>query len=251
MKALALALLVSLPLISGCLGSGSPFAVVVSSPVLANGMTILVANAGGLLGPVDGRATYLVRYNGEIVYPPGGIGGTIDLVQGKGSTFIPYQLFVVGNGNYDVAVDLNGAAVSQTAKITKWVSNVFLQVYCDQSKRCDYAPGERIQVDAVLEQSPGFPNARVVASGTLNIDVRYRGEAKQSDGIVHALSVELPGEQSFARVDIPFSKFNVRKGWYSVDATFHNEQALGNTWVENDPSMGSSNPPANWVHVDR
>jgi len=212
---------------------------------------VLVANAGGTFGAAEGRADFVVRYNGEVVYPHGGVRGTIDVRDGKGSVFVPYSRFVVGNGNYEVEVTFEGTTQRHVAKIDKWVNAIFLQAYCDQSKQCAYGPAKVATVDAVLTKSAGDPNARVITKGTLNVDVRYRGELRQSNSYVYGFSHEVPGDRSFARIEIPLSKFASQRGWYSIETTFHNEYALGNTWVGNDPRMAASNPPANWIWIDR
>lgn len=251
-KALAAtALLLALPLLAGCLGSGSAFVVVASAPVVSNGLTVLVANAGSVLGPVDGRASFVVRYAGEVVYPPGGVQGAIDLRAGKGSAFVPYNYFVLGNGDYEVEVSFGGSTERHTVAIEKWVNYVFLQAYCDQSKRCAYAPSKNLKIDAVLEHTAGLTGDRVVAKGTLNVDLRYHGEAKDRNAYAYGFSTDVPGESTFVRVEVPLAKFATRTGWYSVETTFHNEQALGNTWVGNDPAMARTEPPANWVWIDR
>src|SRR5438067_3418690 len=100
------ALLVGVPL--AAMGvERDPLVVALSAPKADGGMTLfLVTQAGALsrLSDTTHSAEYQIYYGDQLVYPPGGHGASFAVSGRSGSVFIPYNLFVVGNGDYDVVV---------------------------------------------------------------------------------------------------------------------------------------------------
>ena len=215
------------------------FTVAASSPDSAAGMTLAVAIPNAPLKNLDGDASYQIRYNGKLVYPPGGKGATFPIKEGRGSAFIPYSIFVVGNGLYEVTVMFDGGVERISVGVQKWVNHVFI------------VPSEkqgRIVVDLLLTRtSGGGPSDRVLAAGDLFIDVRYRGVDGSLNVQQQRLKYSLSGDEPLVRIPIPRTAFQQGPGYYSFEATFHNDQAFGNNGVKNDPSLGATNPPRNWI----
>jgi hypothetical protein len=242
MRAWPVALLVlALPL-GGCLGGGDAPVVVAAAPELANGMTVAVATPRGLLGGGEGQATFTVAYGGQVLYPPGGVlAAPLEVHEGKGSAFVPYQAFVVDNGDYTVSVTFNDKTAQATVPIKKWVYFVYA---------LPYLRGSTLFVDLVLEQTRGQPNDRVFAEGELNMELRYRGHNGEVNQFRLGRTMLTQGDQSFQRIELPLGSFHSNEqGYYSVEATFHNFQASGNNNVGMDPELGSQRPPTNWVYI--
>jgi hypothetical protein len=107
-RAAAMVLLLAAAGLSGCLGGGEPL-VVAAAPITANGMTVAVVVPRGIFGGGDGTASFRIAYNGQTIYPPGGVlPAPIEIVEGKGSAFVDYRAFVVDNGDYAVTVEFQG-----------------------------------------------------------------------------------------------------------------------------------------------
>lgn len=247
MRRAALAVLVLLPgLLSGCLGgAGQPDLVVVASaPRIANGMTIAVGVPRTLFEDGEGIATYVISHGGAVLYPPGGVGAFIQLAEGRGSAFVPYQNFVVGNGEYEVTVHYKDRSALVRASVEKWVQFVYV---------FPYQRNETIVADVVLEGGSGEPNYRIFAAGQLNLQVRYRGENMTEDEMRLTRVLRHEGLDAYIRVTIPFDDLEQRqrnRGYYSVEATFHNEQANGNNNVPLDPALAQADPPTNYVYLE-
>lgn len=246
MKAWPAALLALLPLLAGCLGpSEASLVLVASAPRLANGMTIAFAVPRGLFSEPEGGASYYVSLGEQVVYPAGSVLGAPLLLQnGRGAEFVPYQNFVVENGQYTVTVLYEDKRSTAMVDVTKWVHWVYV---------LPYVRNDTFVADLVLERTSGEPNDRIFAAGQLNLELRYRGEDGQSNDTRYARAYILDGSQSFQRVSVPVEALQQgprNRGWYSVEATFHNFQANGNNHVPMDPALGSAKPPTNWVYLD-
>ncbi len=234
--------LVGGPAFSGCLGAGAAqeLGVVASSPRQGGGLTLGVMKAGLIGKGPSGQADFEIRYDGTRVYPPLPFGASFQVENGRGIEFVPYNVFVVGNGKYEVVVRFNGEESSITTNVEKWVEYVYLH---------PYDRGSKVVVDLQLSTSRGgAPTDRVIAVGDLRIDIRYRGADGNSDEYITSIRTSTPEDETFTRIDVPKGRFT-RPGYYSFDAVFHNNQAKGNTWVGNDPSLADRNPPWNWVYV--
>lgn len=243
------ATLVLTTLLSGCVSTSlNPFNddgvyAVVSAPAESGGMTIFVLVERTLQNN-DGQANYLIRFGDEIVYPPGGLGGTIPVTDGRGMIFIPYDLFVVGNGKYEVEVEFGGDRAIVPTEVEKWVNYVYLH---------PYDRGNKIVIDAQLSRATGgAPSGRILAEGELLLQLRYRGQNGEQDrSIGQPIRAITDPDQSFVRVEVPRSAFSSGSGYYSVEPVFHNYQAKGNLWVGPDPAMAQRSPPWNWIYVQR
>jgi hypothetical protein len=124
-----LAVLLVLPTLSGCL-TPSDLLVAASAPKAASGMTIFVVADKGILSRfASGNAEYVIYFGDKTVYPPAGKGGTVEVTGRSGSVFVPYQNFVVGNGEYDVLVRYAGSEARARVHIDKWVSYVYLHPF--------------------------------------------------------------------------------------------------------------------------
>jgi hypothetical protein len=226
-------------------GSDAGMVVVASAPRLANGMTVAVAIQRSIFGGGDGVAMYQVSFNGQAIYPPGGVvGAPIEMVEGRGSAFIPYTNFVVDNGDYVVSVDFEGKHSEARATVEKWVNWVYV---------FPYLRNDTVVAEMVLERSEGQPSDRIFASGQINLQLRYRGENGTSNETRLTRVIPHDGLTDFERTQIPLTSIEQgdrNRGYYSVEATFQNLQAMGNNNVPLDPTLGQPNPPTNWVYLD-
>lgn len=246
MRLLLAAGLVVAPALAGCIGGGETLIVVANAPRLANGMSIAVAVPRGLFGPAEGFASFIVSYQGRAVYPFGGVlGAPVFIQEGKGAAFVPYADFVVDNGDYVVAVEFQGREASARVPVEKWVNWVYV---------LSYVRNETLVADIVLETSSGSPGQRVFAAGQLDLEVRYRGEEGEANEMRLARVLRTDGRDDFVRVGIPLGDLERsgqrNRGFYSVEATFHNDEANGNKQVPMDPALANSTPPANWVYLE-
>lgn len=244
MRKVLLALLIgalALPLSFGAyysVLSSDRFTVAVSAPESAGGLTLAVAVPSSPLRAMSGDATYSIRFNGETVYPPGGQGATFSIKDGRGSVFIPYRIFVVGNGEYEVVVTFQDGTERSRSVVQKWVNYVFL---------APFDRGSRVAMDILLTRSMGAgPSASIQTGGDLFIDVRYRGADGGLNVPVTRMKYFLTGDDHIPRIEVPKSALSQGPGFYSFDATFYNDQALGNNGVRTDPSLAKTNPPRNW-----
>lgn len=225
-------------LLSGCLASGE-LVVVASAPREGGGITILLA---GIDLEENGQATYVIKKDGRAAYPPGGRGVPFPVAERKGEAFVPYEVFVTGNGPYDVEVSYDGVVRAANVRVEKWVEYVYLH---------PVAKGSNVVVDVILaKEQGGLPSDRVIAEGRLILDVMYRGIDGSSRERVKVVTTATPEDETFTRVVVPRAQLNKGPGYYSFDATFHNNQALGNNGVGNDPTMANRDPPWNWICID-
>jgi len=108
--------------------------------------------------------------------------------------------------------------------------------------------------DIVLERVSGQPNDRIFASGQLNVQMYYRGEDCHAEPEPRfTRTLEVSGADSFTRLLIPLGdiqRSDRNHGYYSVEATFHNDQASGNNNVPLDPALAQPDPPTNCVYLE-
>lgn len=229
------------PALAGCVQEGNLLATA-SAPKEGGGMTILL----GVVGlKADGAATFVIKKEGQVLYPPGGFAkAPLAVADGQGSTFVSYNAFVVGNGIYEVLVEYGGLSRSAFVEVDKWVEYVYLH---------PILRGANVLVDAQLSRaSGGAPQDRIIAEGDLRLTVWYRGlDGKARDGApVKVVSTRTPADETYTQVLIPKTSFNRGPGWYEVEPKFDNYQASGNVGVTADPSMAHRSPPWNWICLD-
>lgn len=236
------ALALALPALSGCLRAGEDLLVVVSAPRESSGLTVFVKSADRLLA--EPSAEYEIRYGELTVYPPGGKGATFPVEDGHGTVFVPFNLFVVGNGDYELLVRYGKDEAKARVPVDKWVSYVYLH---------PFDRGSKVVVDAQLSRTTGgLPNDRVITEGELVLDIRYRGKDGKLDRPTGApVKVVTETSKSFVRIELPLSRFGEGPGYYSIEPVFHNNHAKGNLWVPKDPTLGQRNPPWNWIYISR
>lgn len=246
-RPILIALIVAGPAISaGCLSSpvlnGTDLVLVVSAPREGGGLTLFAVDQSRF--SAGGTAEFEIRYGGVTVYPPGGKGAEFDLEKSGGAVFVPYSLFVVGNGKYDVLVRHDGETAKTQVDINKWVGFVYLH---------PFDRGSKIVVDVQLSRTTGgLPNDRVLTEGELVLELHYRGQDGTRDKFLSpAIKVVTDSSETFTRIELPRSRFSEGPGYYSVEPVFHNRQAKGNYWVPPDPTMQDRNPPWNWIYVRR
>lgn len=233
------ALVLAATALAGCLGGFSPDLLVsASAPITSDGITVFASTPDG---DASGQASYRIEREGRIVYPPGGLGGVVPMANGHGSVFVPYERFVEGNGPYTLVVTFDGDEARTVFQVEKWVEFVYLH---------PYYKGGRAWIDLQLSKAMGgSPDDRVVSRGDLIIQVDYRGldgRVRQSSGVIRQVT---PDDATFTRIEIPRSVIDDGPGYYSFEATFHNDEAKGNTGVKNDPSLAQRSPPWNWLYV--
>lgn len=241
MRAAFAVLVLLAPALAGCLAEGRLLATA-TAPKEGGGMTILL---GAVDLKADGQASFVVKKEGRVIYPPGGFAkGAIPIASGQGSTFVPYLSFVVGNGIYEVVAEYEGKKQVVAVTVEKWVEYVYLH---------PILRGANVQVDAQLSKaSGGQPVDRIIAEGDLILTVWYRGlDGKARDGApVRIVTVKTPEDETYTQVQIPKSAFGRGPGWYEIDPKFDNRQASGNNGVRADPSMAQRSPPWNWICID-
>lgn len=239
---LVLVLLV-LPATAGCLGE-DPLLVAVSAPKAASGMTLFLVTERSFIERMQestNRAEYAIYFGDALVYPPGGKGASFQLDGRSGSAFIPYDTFVVGNGEYDVLVDYAGTQTRARATVEKWVEYVFLH---------PFEKGDTILVQAALGSATGGrPEDRVLAKGELVLDIHYHGEDGASDRAIGSVATQTRHDQVSTSVHVPRARLDAGPGWYSFEPVFHNLEARNNVQVLADPTMGNFDPPWNWIKI--
>lgn len=247
--ALLLMLVLLAPALSGCVSFQKDVRLIVvgSAPKQTNGLTISAFSQVPIIGGIaNGLATYAISKDGHSVYPPAGGSAILNIEAGRGTVFIPYSSFVVDNGPYDLVVEFNGDRGAAKVDIEKWVNYVFTKPYLSKNA---------LMVDAVLEKNRGDPNSRILAEGTLLLDINYhRTGCKDTAERVYSLSVTTPSggrDPTFTRVSVPFSALKSTSGYYTAESTFHNLEAYGNNNVKNDPTVYEGSFPPNCVFVQR
>jgi len=214
----------------------------VSAPKQASGMTVFVIGDKGLFHSLSSDAAeYVVYYGDKIAYPPGGKGGTISMHGRSGELFLPYDYFVLGNGEYDVVVRFAGIEQRSRVHVEKWVQYVYLH---------PFDKGSNVEVQVALESSAGgHPEDRILASGELILNIKYRGlDGTQSQNVAQ-ISVTTRNDQTATTVEIARSQLNAGPGYYSFEPLFHNQEARDNLQVGPDPTMANYQPPFNWIYL--
>lgn len=225
----------------GWIGGPEPLTVAASAPRAGGGLTAFVIVSDKLASLANDVAAYEIRYGGAVIYPPGGVGGSFSVENGRGTLFVPYHQFVVGNGPYEVVVRYGSHEGSAQTSVVKWVDYVYLK---------PYDRGSSVWIDAQLSRSAGgSPSDRVTTDGELALDLVYRGVDGKAKKFLSRITTETEAHDSFTRLEVPRSKFSEGSGYYSVEATFHNAQARNNLNVGNDPLMAQRSPPANWIWI--
>jgi hypothetical protein len=241
--AIALALAATAPLSAGCL-SRDPLIVALSAPKAASGMTLFLVTEPSLLDKLDATsksAEYAIYYGNQLAYPPGGRGASFTMDGRAGSVFIPYDRFVVGNGDYSVVVRYGGAQVTAQATVEKWVDYVFLH---------PFDKGSAIVVEAALASATGgSPEDTVLAEGELVLALHYHGADGTDDRTVGSVSASTRHDFTSTDVEVAKSRFSQGPGYYSFEPTFHNLEARNNVQVPGDPTMAYRSPPWNWIYV--
>lgn len=241
--ALALALLVLGGVVSS-LATPERVLVALSAPRQSSGMTLFVfADEGALDKLSDARRSveYAIYFGDRVVYPPGGKGASFPLDDRTGSVFIPYSLFVVGNGDYDVVVRHAGSESRARVNVEKWANYVYLR---------PFDRGEILLVEAALASATGGrPEDRILASGDLIVEIHYRGKDGQEDRTLGSFVTETRHDRTAASVEVPKSRLTQGAGYYSFEPRFHNAEALNNVQVTGDPTMRNHRPPFNWYYL--
>lgn len=242
--ALALLVLFAGPAISGCVGitTGS-ILVAASAPKAASGMTIFVAEDPSIVGRLAdaSRAEYSIYYGEKLVYPPGGKGATFAIQARTGNVFVPYNLFVVGNGDYDVRIRYGGDEYRARVDIQKWANYVFLH---------PFDKGSYVSIESALGSATGgAPQHRILAAGELVLEIVYRGLDGNDDRSLGVIRTASAHDETSTRVDVPKSRLNAGPGYYSFEPVFHNAEAKNNVQVRADPTLANRNPPWNWIYI--
>lgn len=215
--------------------------VAVSAPRASNAMTVFLATD---LGPLedyrDLTAEYEIRFGDRVIYPPAGRGATFEVKDRRGTAVVPYELFVVGNGEYDVVVRYGGESSRSRVAVDKWVEHVWLH---------PFERGDNIVVEAALSSATGGrPEDRILAQGELILTIHYRGTDGKSDRVVGQVSAQTRNDRTSTSIPIPRSELS-QGGYYSFEPLFHNLEAHNNVQVDGDPTMRNHQPPWNWIYV--
>jgi hypothetical protein len=237
------------PFLGGCVTfGGDPLIVALSAPKAASGMTLFLVTQQSFvsrLSDVSHDAEYEIHYGDRLVYPPGGHGAGFPVSGRTGSVFIPYDLFVVGNGDYDVVVHYAGTDARARVTVQKWVSYVLIHPF-DQSVN-----GNGIVVEAALASATGgAPQDRVLSAGELVLTLHYHGRDGADDRVVGQIVAQTRDDQISTDLPIPQDRFDQGPGYYSFEPVFHNAEAIDNVQVTGDPTMAHHDPPWNWIYVD-
>lgn len=237
--AVALVLLASVGA-SGCINR-DPLIVALSAPKAASGMTLFLVTDNTLLTKLADTksAEYAIYFGDNLIYPPGGKGASFSVDGRSGSAFIPYNLFVVGNGDYDVVVRYSGSETRSRVTVEKWVQYVYLH---------PYAKDNTVVVEAALASATGGgPTDRVLAAGELILSIHYRGRDGMEDRTIGSIGAATKNDQVGTRLEVPRARFTQGEGYYSFEPVFHNLEAKDNVQVPGDPTMANRLPPWNWI----
>ncbi|HEX2021096.1 MAG TPA: hypothetical protein VHH36_00160 [Candidatus Thermoplasmatota archaeon] len=244
-RAALLAAVALVPALSGCLQfSGGSFIVAASAPRAASGMTVFLAQQPGFFdGNAPSAAEYTILYGDKVVYPLGGRGATFNVVDRTGSAFVPYNLFVVGNGDYTVVVRHGDDEMRVRVPVHKWASYVFLH---------PFDTGDEVRVEAALSSATGgSPESRVLASGELSLQIVYRGlDGEEARPLSHR-RVATDHDETSTRIDVERGELSAGPGCYSFEPLFHNAEAKNNLHVKADPTLANQDPPWNWLCITR
>lgn len=236
----ALAILLVAPTI-GCLGR-EPLIIAVSAPKAESGMTLFLVTESGYLDRFrDLSADYSIYFGDRLIYPPAGRGANFAVEGRTGTVNIPYNLFVIGNGEYDVLVRYAGEETRSRVRVEKWVEHVWLH---------PFERGDIVIVETALSSATGGrPEDRVLSHGELVLTIHYRGADGKQDRVVGQVSAETRSDRTSTQVPIPKSRLSQGVGYYSFEPLFHNLEARDNVQVAGDPTMANLHPPWNWIYI--
>jgi hypothetical protein len=236
-----LLLVLAVPL-SGCAAFEEPLIVAASAPRAASGMTLFVVTEKGLLeGFKDLKAEYRIYFGDRLIYPASGQGGIIPIQGRTGSAFVPYNNFVIGNGEYDVVVSQGGTEVRTRVHVEKWVEYVRVQ---------PFDKGDRILVQAALSSATGAkPEDRILSEGDLLVTLKYRGKDGREERTIGQVATTTRNDHVSTTVEVSRFRLSQGPGYYSFEPLFHNAEAVNNVQVRGDPTMANAYPPANWIYV--
>lgn len=243
--ALAAVALVAVVLAQGCVVVGSePLIIAASAPKSATGMTLfLVTEANFLEKYRELNAEYLIYFGDKLVYPQGGKGGTFDLDGRTGLAFVPYDRFVVGNGEYDVLVKYAGKETRTRVPVQKWVDYVYVH---------PFDKGDHVMVQAALSSATGGnPEDRILTQGELVLTIVYHGPDMTEERPIGQVSAYTRDTDVSTTIDVPRTRFTEGPGYYSFEPLFHNLEARDNLQVGPDPTMANQAPPWNWILVSK
>jgi hypothetical protein len=244
MRFLPIALvLVLLAASTGCVLGREPLIVALSAPKSESGMTLFLATESAYLDRFrDLAAEYAIYYGEKLIYPPAGRGATFQVDGRIGTAFIPYNLFVVGNGEYDVLVRYAGEEVRGRVRVEKWVDHVWLH---------PFDRGDIVSVETALSSATGGrPEDRILSVGELILTIKYHGPDKKLDRVVGQVTAETRHDRTSTNVPVPKARLSQGAGYYSFEPLFHNLEARDNVQVAGDPTMANLDPPWNWIYVN-
>lgn len=244
MKAYALALALLAPaLLSGCVLGGEPLIIAISAPKAERAMTVFLVTETSFFDRFrELSAEYAIYYGDRLIYPPAGRGASFPMEGRTGSVVIPYNLFVVGNGEYDVVVRYAGEETRARARVEKWVDYVWLR---------PFDRGETVVVETALSSATGGrPEDRILAHGELVLTIHYHGTDGKLDRIAGQVSAETRNDRTATHVQVPKSRLTQGAGYYSFEPLFHNLEAKLNVQVPGDPTMANLRPPWNWIYIN-
>ena len=242
------ALAIALALVAATLGAGcirpDGLLVALSAPKASSGMTLFLVADPGLIGKLAGddeSAEYAIYFGDRLLYPPGGKGADFPIEGRTGSVFIPYNLFVVGNGEYDVVVKFAGKESRARVTVEKWVEYVHLR---------PFDKGNVVVIEAALASATGGrPDDRILADGELVMKIHYRGADGREDRTVGSITTFTRHDHISTRLEVPKARLTQGPGYYSFEPLFHNDEARDNVQVTGDPTMRNHQPPWNWYYL--
>jgi hypothetical protein len=244
--ALAAIALVASVALGGCvtLPGRDTLILALSAPKAASGMTLFLVNDNGIVDKITkdtDSAEYAIYFGDKLIYPPGGNGADFPVSGRTGSVFIPYNLFVVGNGDYDVLVKYAGSSTRARVTVEKWVEFVYLH---------PFEKDNIVVVEAALASATGGrPEDRVLSSGDLILNIHYRGQDGTEDRTIGSVTGSTKNDEIGTKLEVPRSRFSQGRGYYSFEPVFHNLEAKDNVQVPGDPTMGNRLPPWNWIWI--
>lgn len=243
MRTVAGAIVLAGLLIAGAvLARGDVLILAVSAPKASDSMTIFLASDVGPLEKYrDLTAEYEIHYGDRLIYPPTGRGATFAVEDKRGTAVVPYDLFVVGNGEYDVVVRYAGEATRSRVTVQKWVEHVWVRPF----ERAD-----AIHLETALSTATGGrPEDRVLAMGEIIFTLRYHGTDGERNVVVGQVTAETRHDRTSTSIPVPKARFTHGPGYYSFEPLFHNQEARNNVQVDGDPTMANLRPPSNWIFV--
>lgn len=245
MRVLVLALILLAPAaLSGCTVLGrEPLIIAISAPKASDAMTLFLVTENDPLSKFrEESAEYAIYYGDRLIYPPAGRGASFQVDGRTGTAVIPYNLFVVGNGEYDVVVRYAGEETRSRVRVEKWAYHVWLH---------PFDRGDVVVVESALSSATGGrPEDRILAQGELILTIHYRGPDGKSDRIVGQIAQETRHDRTATNVPVPKTRLNQGPGYYSFEPVFHNLEARDNVQVGGDPTMRNLQPPWNWIYID-